>query len=161
MEKDLWKEIINESGYDGVSIPYMVGKFYEKGFITEGDLQTSKCVNIVLSNITNFITIGNEPAILLCDQYTPYIPMIQMLKGMDRTEEEIQSIQINNPSIKNSQGDMVLYLQIDESPDITLEELAEKYWDMYSDIIKNKRFSVTSSSSLQSDGTYHIWSAFE
>lgn len=161
MRTQLWKEIIEESGFDGVSIPYMVGQFFKRGFISEDNLQTPDCIRIILSDITSGTIIGNEPAILLCNAYTPYIPMIQLLNSMNRTATEIQFIRKTNPSIKNNQGDAVLYLQLGELNNISIDRLVEKYWKKYGDIIKEHKFSVESASEIQADGTYHIWKRFE
>ena len=157
MEKPLWKEIIKGSEYDGVTIPYMVGQFYQRNVISNDEIQTTNCIKIVLENIVRTANIGNEAAILLCDKYNPYIPMIQLLDGMERNSDDIITIKNSNPSIKNNNGDPVLYLQIDMTSFTSIESLAEYFWQKYKQQIKNHRFSVRKSSEIQEDGTYHIW----
>lgn len=67
LKEPLWKKFIKESGFNGISIPYLVGKFYKAGIITDKDLLSSNCIKIILLNIVNSAVVGDEAAILLCN----------------------------------------------------------------------------------------------
>ena len=99
MDSPLWETVILKSPYNGVSIPYMVGKYYGNGRVQ--DLQTADCIRIVLEDIVNTVQPNNEAAIFLCNSYSPSIPMIQFLRN-NRNEDELKEIVANNPHIKNS-----------------------------------------------------------
>lgn len=157
MERSLWKEIIEESDFDGVSIPFMVGKFYSLGFITEKELQTPESIRLVLANIIETASVGSEAAVLLCNKYVPYIPMIQKLSSMDRNESDVRTLKENNPTICNIDGTPILYLHTGMEEYATIEKLTQYFWQQYEKVIRSKKFSVSRSHNVQPDGTYHIW----
>lgn len=157
MKRSLWKEIIEESDFEGVSIPFMVGKFYSLGFITEEELQTPESIRLVLANIIETASVGSEAAIFLCNKYTPYIPMIQTISSMDRSESDVITLKRNNPTICNIDGSPILYLHTGMEEYTTIEKLTQYFWQQYGKVIGLKKFSVKRSHTVQSDGTYHIW----
>ena len=154
MESPLWESVILKSPYNGVSIPYMVGKYYGNGRVQ--DLQTADCIRIVLEDIVNTVQPNNEAAIFLCNSYSPSIPMIQFLRN-NRNEDELKEIVANNPHIKNSKGQIAIYLQADWAEKCSLEYLVQFFWNMYGEHIKQKHFSVQATTALQPDNTYHLW----
>ncbi|WP_300255952.1 hypothetical protein [uncultured Alistipes sp.] len=154
METPLWETVILESPYAGVSIPYMVGKYYSNGRVQ--DLHTSNCIRIVLEDIVNTAQPNNEAAIFSCDLYVPHIPMIQLLRA-NRSVEDIEKITANNPHIKNNKGQIAIYLQADWAEKCSLDDLVQFFWNMYGEHIKQKHFSVQATTALQPDKTYHLW----
>ena len=158
MRRHLWKDIIEESGYEGVSIPYMVGKFYQNGLIAKEDLQNANCIKIVLENIRNSDNVNDEAFIIPCDSYTPPVPMIHLLHNQQRTNKDITTIEKHHPNIKNTNGRPTIYLPLFGYNDIlTIDDLSQRFWAMYEHQIICHKFSVSSSSEIQEDGTYHIW----
>lgn len=157
MKSSLWETIISESPYNGVSIPYMVGKYYNNGRVP--DLQTSDCIRIVLEDIVNTVQPDNEAAIFPCNSYAPFIPMIQFLR-CNRSTDDLKQILTNNPRIKNSKGEIVIYLQEDWKELHSLEDLTRYFWNKYGEHIKQGHFSVRRTAVLQPDNTYHIWGDF-
>ena len=135
----------------------MVGKYYNNGRVP--DLQTSDCIRIVLEDIVNTVQPDNEAAIFLCNSYTPFIPMIQFLRH-NRSMNELKHILTNNPRIKNSKGEIAIYLQEDWEKVHSLEDLTRYFWNKYGEHIKQGHFSVRRTTVLQPDNTYHIWGDF-
>ena len=124
MMKPLWETVILGSPYNGVSIPYMVGKYYNNKQVQEQDLQTSNSIRIVLEDIVNTVQPNNAAAIFLCASYSPFMPMIQFLRN-NRSEDELDKIVANNPHIKNSKGQIAIYLQVDWAEKRSLEDLVQ------------------------------------
>ena len=159
MENPLWETVILESPYNGVSIPYMVGKYYYSKQVQAQDLQTPDSIRIVLEDIVNTVQPNNEAAVFLCNSYSPSIPMIQFLRN-NRNEDELKKIVANNPHIKNSKGQIAIYLQVDWAKKNSLEDLVQFFWNMHGEHIKQKHFSVQKTTTLQPDNTYHLWGNF-
>ena len=158
MDKLLWKRIIRDSGYHKVCIPYMVGKYYEQGIIT--NIDSSQCIKEVLNDIIESACVGREVAIFPCTSYTPNILMIQPLRE-GRSLDDINSIIENHAYCLNGQGEKVLFLPLNGyTGQQELETLSNKLWDEYGTPIKQKTFSVGHALTEQQDGTYNIWSKF-
>ena len=82
--------------------------------------------------------------------------MIQFLRN-NRNEDELKEIVANNPHIKNSKGQIAIYLQVDWVRKNSLDDLVQFFWNMYGEHIKQKHFSVQATTALQPDKTYHLW----
>lgn len=63
-KNDLWKHLLDQETLAalhlvrGVSIPFIVGVYYQRGWLNEADLQTSKCIKDVFDIIVH--NIGND-----------------------------------------------------------------------------------------------------
>lgn len=158
MNKLLWKQIICDSGYHKVCIPYMVGKYYEKGIIISID--SSQCIKEVLNDIIDNACVGDEIVIFPCDSYEPNVLMIQPLRE-GRSINHIKSIITHHAYCLNKIGEKVLFLPLNGySGQIELGTLCDDFWNLYGTPIRQKTFSVSHAQTEQPDGTYNIWSKF-
>ena len=158
MDKLLWKQIIHDSGYHKVCIPYMVGQYYEKGIIAS--INSSQCIKDVLSDIIENASVGDEVAIFPCTSYRPNILMIQPLR-VGRLANDINSIITHHAYCLNKRGEKVLFLPIGGySGQQDIDTLCDDFWNLYGTPIREKTFSVSHARAEQPDGTYNIWSKF-
>ncbi|MBQ8423850.1 MAG: hypothetical protein IJY36_06285 [Coprobacter sp.] len=147
------KEIITESGFSGISIPYVVGKYYERGLIS--DLESSACIKNVLEDIVESISVGEEMAIFDCDSYNPWVEMLHYLS--DNNADFF--IGEKYPCVENKKGEKVLFFQLQKYDGVkqyTIENLAEYYWKSYQNQIQQHRFSVR----YLADEDINIWEEF-
>jgi len=139
--KTLWECVLCENTRKqlklnhGVTIPFMVGVYFEKGILVETDLQTKECIRRLCEwIITNK---ESDPKVLIfwCDSIKEYI--IQYITAGNRTQKEIQNIQREGKSCI----EQYIYLDDRLKGINNLDDLINKLWDLYSKPIINHTFS--------------------
>lgn len=137
--KKLWQIALTEfvdtihpndkrSVYDyGISIPMMIGIYYNAGIITKDDLNSCKCIQYVLTDIfeTNVLV-----RITKCNK---------CLYNYIISEKNVECLIGINPNINNQ---IYLQLQFDENKQsFTIQEVSEKLYEKYHTAITNMTFS--------------------
>lgn len=111
----------------GISIPMMIGIYYNAGILTKNDLNSCKCIKYVLTDIleTNVLV-----RITKCE-YCGYNYII--------SEKNVGCLAGINPNINNQ---IYLQLQFDgNQQSFTIQEVSEKLYEKYHTAITNMTFS--------------------
>lgn len=140
--RPLWKRLLDEDTISslglsrGISIPFLIGAYYQKGLISDDDLQNSTCIEKVLDRIANSIG-KNWLLVERCgdydesrdynDQVESYqiIMVLQYPQGDDKISKRPHyRSKIFFPKEWKDSGDLIL-----------------KLWEFYGRCIQNRTFS--------------------
>ncbi|HBV81884.1 hypothetical protein [uncultured Alistipes sp.] len=139
---NLWKQMLDKKhllGFNnGFTIPFIVGAYYRRGFLKDGDLQTSQCIRFVFTNILETVQRKQPLVIFKCGTKEKLV--LQYVTDGERTHEGIESIIKKHYNI-----DRVIYLDFDvfQHP-YTLDTLIAELWNRYQEPITNHTFSYES-----------------
>ena len=141
----LWKQILSKEfltkikASDGISIPFIVGTYYECGIISEEMLNSKECIGFILADIVSNIEKGNELALFRCGNRV----ILQYLKNGERTQKDIDSIKKGYSHMCNT---IYLDMYIFNNPSYTIDELSEILWN---NPTNNKMLSEIKSAIIQ------------
>lgn len=123
----LWKQILSKdfltkiNATDGISIPFIVGTYYECGIISEEMLNSKECIGCILTDIVSNLEKGNELALFRCGNRV----ILQYLNNGKRTQKDIDGIKKDYSHMCNT---IYLDLCIFKNPSYTIDELSEILW---------------------------------
>lgn len=123
----LWKQILSKefltkiNATDGISIPFIVGTYYECGIISEEMLNSKECIGFILTDIVSNLEKGNELALFRCGNRV----ILQYLNNGKRTQKDIDGIKKDYSHMCNT---IYLDLWIFKNPSYTIDELSEILW---------------------------------
>ncbi len=137
--QNLWKQMLEEKHllkFDyGFTIPFLIGAYYKRGFLRDEDLQTSQCIQFVLTTIYETAQQGREVAIFKCGSHEKLV--LQYVIDGGRTQEDIELIKKYNQNINH-----IIYLDLDVFRHAyTLDTLVNELWNRYKESIMNHKFS--------------------
>lgn len=141
----LWKQILSKEflikikATNGVSIPFIVGTYYECGIISEEMLNSNECIGYILTDIVSNLEKDNELALFRCGNRV----ILQYLKDGERTEKDIDSIKKGYSHMCNT---IYLDLYIFKNSSYTIYELSEILW---SNPTNNKMLSEIKTAIIQ------------
>lgn len=127
----------------GFTIPFMVGAYYKRGFLTDENLQTSNCIRFVLETILKTVSEENPVKIFDCSELENEL-ILQYLSTNVENLEEIQHLKNYHPNINH-----LLYWHKKESGIFDLNSLVSYLWnkestrggEKYAQLIATQRFS--------------------
>ena len=140
--ESLWKIMLAKKsilGYNyGFTIPFVVGAYYKRGFLSEEDLMSSKCIGFVFTKILE--TVEEDNPVKLFDCSNVHSPILQYVSTRITTEEA-QYIIDTHPNLNKKIYWNSYFKNIHD-----FESLVNEFWnwgenEKYSQLIIEHRFS--------------------
>ena len=145
--QNLWVQMLEKKHllkFDyGFTIPFIVGAYHKRGFLTDEDLQTSNCIRFVLETILKSASKENPVKIFDCPELENEL-ILQYLSTNVKDLEEIQHLKTYHPNVNN-----LIYWHKKESDISNLDSLVSYLWNKpstrggvtYARLISNQYFS--------------------
>ncbi len=117
----------------GFTIPFIIGAYYNKGFLENKDLESEKCISILLDLILENVQQGNEVVLLKCTGNNE--PILQYLS--EQSPKNIAHIKTYDNLKKKIYLGPSFYTK-------TIEDVTTELWNKYGKYISAHLFSIKS-----------------
>ncbi len=117
----------------GFTIPFIIGAYYNRGFLESKDLDSDKCISILLDLILENVQQGKEVILLKCTGNNE--PILQFLS--EHSPKNIAHLKTYNNLEKKIYLGPSFYAE-------TIEDLIAELWNKYGKFISAHLFSIKS-----------------